>query len=82
MRDSSVYPYAFSANRMVGVLWDMKADYRSFEGVNPEYIHGLQMLPFSPITEELLNKPFIRAEYATLTRTDAFNEYLSYMIMA
>ena len=82
MIDNSVYPNSFAANRMVGVLWDTKADYRTFEGVNPEYIHGLQMLPFSPITEDLLSKPFIRSDYSTITSTDAYNEYLSYMIMA
>jgi len=38
----------------VGVLWGTKADYATFFGAEVEYIHGIQWLPFTPVTELLL----------------------------
>lgn len=55
MRDDTVYPAIFAQNRMVGVMWSTKADYRSQLGPEGEYIHGLNMLPFTPLTTELLS---------------------------
>jgi len=53
-RHGKVYPPPFSNNTMVGVLWSDKADYSTFFGANVEYIHCIQMLPFTPITEFFL----------------------------
>ncbi len=30
--DDSIYPASFAANGMVGVLWDTKADFRTYDG--------------------------------------------------
>ena len=41
-----IYPEPFSANKVVGILWSTKVDYRTWFGENVEYIHCIQMLPF------------------------------------
>lgn len=61
--DSDIYPEPFAANRVVGILWSMKVEYATFFGNAPELIHGIQMLPFTPISEELLSRSWIREGY-------------------
>jgi endo-1,3(4)-beta-glucanase len=56
---SNIYPEKFKKNLIVGVLWNTKVDYTTFFGGNTEYIHGIQFLPFTPITEEYLDKRFM-----------------------
>jgi endo-1,3(4)-beta-glucanase len=63
---SQIYPAPFKNNKVVGVLWSTKVDYATFFGGNPEYIHCIQMLPFTPITEELLPASWVREEYPVL----------------
>jgi len=62
----SVYPAAFSEHKAVGILWSTKVDYATWFGANVEYIHCIQMLPFTPISEELLRKDWIIEEYEVL----------------
>jgi endo-1,3(4)-beta-glucanase len=62
-----LYGAPFSAHRVVGVLWATKVDYATFFGTNPEFIHAIQMLPFTPITEALLPRAWITEEYPVLT---------------
>eukprot|EP01125_Pyxidicula_operculata_P018918 TRINITY_DN678_c0_g1_i1.p1 TRINITY_DN678_c0_g1~~TRINITY_DN678_c0_g1_i1.p1 ORF type:complete len:733 (+),score=123.68 TRINITY_DN678_c0_g1_i1:113-2311(+) len=64
---SSIYPEEFSANAIVGVMWSDKADYATFFGDLIEYIHCIQMLPFTPITEDLLKRPWLDYEYSVLS---------------
>ena len=81
IEDTSIYPADFAPNRMVGVLWDTKVDYATWFGGNVEYIHGIQMLPFTPVTELSLDPTFVSEEYPVVENTGAQNEWLSYMIM-
>jgi len=48
---------------VVGVLWSTKVDYTTFFGSNVEYIHGIQKIPFTPISEFLLDAPWITDSY-------------------
>ncbi|KXN69581.1 glycoside hydrolase family 81 protein [Conidiobolus coronatus NRRL 28638] len=55
-----VWPDVFSKNKTVGILWNTKVDYSTWFGKNPEFIHCIQMLPFTPISHNLLDKQWIR----------------------
>ncbi|KAJ1899953.1 hypothetical protein LPJ66_001782 [Kickxella alabastrina] len=44
----------------VGILWASKADYPTFFGANPEYIYGIQMLPFTPATKLLVTAEWVK----------------------
>ena len=56
---NSVYPEQFRKNLMVGILWSTKVDYTTFFGGNAEFVHGIQFLPFTPMTEEYLDTRFM-----------------------
>ena len=82
--EDTVYPAPFSDNKVVGILWSTKVDYATWFGANVEFIHCIQMLPFTPISEELLRESWIQEEYNILVQ--AFNSadegWRGYIIMA
>ncbi|MEM1416898.1 MAG: glycosyl hydrolase [Myxococcota bacterium] len=53
----------FSENRVVGILYDSSAEYTTFFGTNVEFIHGIQYLPFTPVTERLLDPTWMSQAY-------------------
>ncbi len=65
--NDGIYPESFASNKVVGVLWSNKVDYGTFFGANTEFIHCIQMLPFTPISEELLEPSWIEEEYPVLS---------------
>jgi len=68
MPNSDIYFPPFAKLGVVGIIFQLKIDYRIWwgsEGDNIsriEHIHAIQMLPFTPITEEYL-EPFEWLEY-------------------
>ncbi|MBK7861462.1 MAG: hypothetical protein IPJ65_23175 [Archangiaceae bacterium] len=68
---STIYPEPFAAGRVVGVLWGSKVDYATFFGANVEFIHGIQLLPFTPITEALLPSAWVREAYPVVAAASA-----------
>jgi len=81
----SVFPAPFSDNKAVGIQWSTKVDYGTWFGGNVEYIHCIQMLPFTPITEELLRPEWVQEEYPVVAeaynRGDLSEEWKGYIIM-
>lgn len=61
-----VYEEAFRKQTCVGIVWSTKVDYATWFGGNVEFIHGIQMLPYTPITETLLPKKWISVEFPIL----------------
>jgi hypothetical protein len=55
-----IYPAPFRYCGTVGVMWSTKADHATWFGKQPEYIHGIQMLPFQPISIALLSPTWIQ----------------------
>ncbi|KAJ2765505.1 hypothetical protein IWQ56_004071, partial [Coemansia nantahalensis] len=47
-------------HNVVGINWAGKADYATFFGTNLEYLYGIQMLPFTPATDLLLTRDWVR----------------------
>jgi endo-1,3(4)-beta-glucanase len=57
--DTPVYQDPFAQNRCVGILFQTRAFFGTFFGANPEYVYGIQMLPFTPVSEELLSPAWV-----------------------
>jgi endo-1,3(4)-beta-glucanase len=47
--DNTVHPKELLPNKVTGIFFDNKVDYAIWFGPNLEYIHGIQMIPVSPI---------------------------------
>lgn len=67
--ESNIYDQPFCNNKVVGILWETRADYSTFFGENVEFIHGIQMLPITPISEDLLPASWIQESYQVFKST-------------
>jgi endo-1,3(4)-beta-glucanase len=65
---TDIYDSEYSTHKIVGVLWSGKVDYTTFFGSLPEYIHGIQKLPFTPISEQLLEPDWVAEENVVATQ--------------
>ena len=63
---STVYPPAYAQNFCVGRLFASQATFSTWFGANPEYVYGIQMLPFTPISEELIPRQWIGDAWPTM----------------
>jgi endoglucanase Acf2 len=48
--DNSIYSGIFASTLMVGIVWVTKCDYATFFSGNDECIHGIQFIPWTPIS--------------------------------
>jgi endo-1,3(4)-beta-glucanase len=61
-----VHPPQFAANKVTGIFFENKAHYTTWFGANAEYIHGIQMLPMTPVTDSVRTQKFIREEWVII----------------
>jgi endo-1,3(4)-beta-glucanase len=62
---STVYPAVFAANRCVGQLFEAQATFQTFFGAEPYKVYGIQMIPFTPASELLVNPTWISDSWAS-----------------
>ncbi|KAJ9067540.1 hypothetical protein DSO57_1038182 [Entomophthora muscae] len=62
----SVYPEVFAKQKTAGIVWGTKVDYATWFGSNVEYIHTIQLIPFTPISHLLIEKPWMKEAYPVL----------------
>jgi endo-1,3(4)-beta-glucanase len=58
-----VYAEPFASNKVVGIVWGTRADHATFFGTELEFIHGIQLLPFTPLSEVLLEPAWVAEQY-------------------
>lgn len=68
----TIYPAPFNQQKVVGILWGSKVDYATFFGGQAEFVHGIQMLPYTPVTELYLTSDWVTEEYPVV-RAAAFD---------
>ncbi|RLN65267.1 hypothetical protein BBP00_00002970 [Phytophthora kernoviae] len=56
-------PSQFRANKVTGILFDNKVNYATWFSPEKYAIHGIQMIPISPITEYVRTRQFITEEW-------------------
>lgn len=61
--DNTVHPPEFIKNKVAGIFFDNKVDYATWFCGQRECIHGIQMIPVSPINEMYRTETFIREEW-------------------
>ncbi|KAJ8561886.1 hypothetical protein ON010_g7793 [Phytophthora cinnamomi] len=59
----AIHPAGFAKNKVTGVFFDNKCDYATWFSPNKECIHGIQMIPVSPILEISRPPRFVREEW-------------------
>lgn len=62
---NTVQPAAFIKNRVTGILFENKVDHATYFGLNEEFIHGIHMLPITPVSPYIRQSAFCRQEWMT-----------------
>jgi endo-1,3(4)-beta-glucanase len=62
---NSVHPQIVP-NKVVGLFFENKVDYTTWFGNRREFMHGIQMIPVSPINEFLRSKTFVTEEWTAV----------------
>ena len=63
---NDIHPEDFVPNKVTGIFFENKCDYATWFGSNREYIHGIQIIPATPITETVRFSDFIEEEWEIL----------------
>jgi endo-1,3(4)-beta-glucanase len=66
MEDSNTVHQQIVPNKVVGIFFENKVDYTTWFGSNREFMHGIQMIPVSPVNEFLRTDTFVREEWDTV----------------
>jgi endo-1,3(4)-beta-glucanase len=66
---SSVYPSVYAANKCVGMVWNQKVVNAVWFASGSLYVHGINFLPVTPITEAYLPEAWVREAYPYLEST-------------
>ena len=61
--NSHVQPANFIGNKVPGITFENKMDYTTYFGKNPEYIHGIHMIPMMPFSPMIRPKKFVQEEW-------------------
>lgn len=62
-QDSCTQPKQILKNYVSGILFENKIDHATYFGLNPEYIHGIHMIPTTPVSPYMRNNEFNREEW-------------------
>ncbi|ORY75475.1 endo-1,3(4)-beta-glucanase [Protomyces lactucae-debilis] len=63
-KDNSVMPRQIIGNKVSGIRFQNKVDYATYFGANREYIHGIHMIPLSPISAFIRPRRFVEEEWS------------------
>eukprot|EP00903_Cladosiphon_okamuranus_P008293 g7980.t1 len=57
------HPPDFVKNKVTGIFFESKVDYTTWFGANVEYIHGIQNIPVTAMTEYVRDPQFVSEEW-------------------
>ncbi|KAK6464841.1 endo-1,3-beta-glucanase [Scheffersomyces coipomensis] len=64
--DNTVEPIEIIPNKVSGIIFENKIDYTTYFGspdTNPEYVHGIHMLPITPVSSFVRLPVFVQQEW-------------------
>jgi endo-1,3(4)-beta-glucanase len=67
MDTDNIYDAMFAANKMAGVVGSLDTTCSTWFGNNYEYVHGINILPITPVTAELLDYDYVAQEYPVIS---------------
>jgi endo-1,3(4)-beta-glucanase len=78
---SRIYQDPYAQNMCVGILFQTRAFFGTFFAAGPEYVYGIQMLPYTPVSENLVSPAWIgsawpKMQTAATTATQGWNGLL------
>ena len=66
MPNDEIYDGVFSVNRMAGNIGALDATASTWFGSELEYVHGINIMPVTPVTAILLDQPYVMTQWPVL----------------
>jgi len=66
MPNDNIYDNLFASNRMVGNIGALDVTASTWFGSELEYVHGINMMPLSPVTAALFDSQYVQTQYPVL----------------
>ncbi|TID14841.1 hypothetical protein CANINC_004512 [Pichia inconspicua] len=60
---NNIMPPNFIGNKVSGILFENKVDHATYFGMNKEYIHGIHMIPITPVSNYVRDSEFVTEEW-------------------
>ncbi|CAN3375356.1 hypothetical protein DIURU_002444 [Diutina rugosa] len=63
---NDIVPTEYQPNRVAGIIFENKMAYTTFFGApdkNPEYVHGIHMIPLTPVSSMIRGSTFVEQEW-------------------
>ncbi|GMM29538.1 endo-1,3(4)-beta-glucanase [Martiniozyma asiatica (nom. inval.)] len=61
--NNNIMPAKFIKNKVSGIIFENKIDHATYFGMNTEYIHGIHMIPLTPISNFVRSCQFVGEEW-------------------
>ena len=68
---STIYADPFKQNMCVGILFATKAAFATFFAGGPQYVYGIQMLPFTPASQALISPVWVGDSWTKMSAAAA-----------
>lgn len=80
--DNTIEPPQYIGNKVSGILFENKIAYTTYFGspdVHPEYVHGIHMLPVTPVSSLIRGPTFVQQEWEQQISTFVANSDESWL---
>ncbi len=81
-KNSDIYPAPYNAKATTGVLWSDKAEFATFFSGGDAQIIGIQLLPFTMASEELIDAPWVADAWPAMQAAGGGDSWGGLMAMA
>ncbi|ODQ47868.1 hypothetical protein PICMEDRAFT_120385 [Pichia membranifaciens NRRL Y-2026] len=73
--NNNAMPSNYTGNYVSGIMFENKIDHTTYFGTNEEYIHGIHMLPITPVSSLIRSPAFVKEEWENFlsSRIDGIN---------
>ena len=80
-QDSQIFPKAYrNVHHTVGIVWADQDQYVTFFGSEDYKIHGIQLLPVTPITNDQFTASFASQDFAEPNNACMSSKYVSSLL--
>lgn len=62
--DNVIVPSKMVKNKVSGICFENKVDYATYFGMNPEFIHGIHMIPITSVSAYIRTPAFVQQEWS------------------
>lgn len=76
-QDDSIMPSRFVDNKVSGIYFENKVDHTTYFGNEERYIHGIHMIPLTPISSFYRTREFVESEWDILKNQLSNDNWMS-----